>query len=265
MPYGRRFFKRRFGGRYRKRYGRMGRRGRFAGRLHRVVRRVKQLTDCLYNYRTSGQYTGSSSGQFVSSHAQLPTGTSNAMVHLSEIPAGAGEGARLGNRCQLRRLWIRGYTVNYVAYDPATVGEYPLGRILIWMVKDNNGQGLSTSGSNTDTSTILTNQGVGNAILPPLDPDFWKKVKILADIHLNLSNVSVQHATSGANNHGRVVRWERNINLKKHMDYTTFTGSSGTMAESERNHVFICFLQQVAPTLAGSMVSVWQHRLSFDP
>lgn len=234
--------------------------------LRRVVKRVSKIAAGLYTYIDQAQYAGQTSGVMISQHSQLPTPTANALVALSTISTGTGDGFRQGNRVSLRRFYIKGYTHCSVGYDPFDHTEYPIGRILIWLVRDNDGQSLGSAGSNTDTQAFLAHQGVSNPILALLRPEYRKKIKILADIEVNLATVNSVVGSGLTAWGGRIFRWERGINLKKYIKGpTTYNGTTGTAGEQEQNHIYIAFFQQATITLAGSMVSYWNSRLSYDP
>lgn len=238
------------------------RRRRFG--FKRLKRAFKRLSAASFAYRVSSQYPGSATGFFSSPHSQLPTGAGNSLFHLTEIPAGAGEGARVGNRCSLRRLFIRGWTFQDVPSDPSIASEQAIGRILVWLVKDNDGEVLNNSGSNTDIAAIMQGYGVNNTILPFLRPEMRGKIRILKDKVLVMRNTTI---TNGAGtSEGRHMFWKMSFNLRKLVKgVTTFTGSTGVNTEAEKNHIYIAFIQVATVTLAGSLVSNWQHYLSFDP
>lgn len=203
----------------------------------------------------------------ISSHSPTGSSGSNGAKQLSSIyvgAAGTANSERTGNMVVLKRLWISGIT--YQSAGSLVVGnpyDMPIGRILIILVRDNNGDSLIAPGGNTDLASILSDFGVANPIHAPLRPEFRSKIKILWDYRFNLANTTV-----GANTQpwGKVLMWRKYINLAKHIKGpTTFNASAGGPGNSERNHVFIFFLQTATPTLAGSITTNWQHRLSFLP
>lgn len=231
-------------------------------KVSRIGRVVKRMAAASYTYQPTVQLSGQANGFMTSAHNQTGTSVSNGKVALTVIPAGAGESSRLGNTIFLRRLYIRGYTFQSVPSDPNIAGDLPLGRILIWLVRDNDGESLGSAGSNTDLTSIWQNLGTQNQILPYLRPEMRGKIKVLADIKINLLSTNVMG--SSFSHQGRIVQWSRSINLAKHCKGpTTYTGSVGDPLEQEKNHVYIAFLQIAPVTLQGSMISNWMHRLTF--
>lgn len=198
-----------------------------------------------------------------------PTGSSgsNGAKQLSSIyvgSAGTANSERSGNMVVLKRLWISGIT--YQSTGSLVVGnpyDMPIGRILVTLVRDNNGDSLIAPGGNTDLASILADFGVANPIHAPLRPEFRSKIKILWDYRFTLANTVI-----GATEQpwGKVLTWRKYINLAKHIKGpTTFNSSAGGPGNSERNHVFIFFLQTATPGQAGAITTNWQHRLSFLP
>lgn len=236
----------------------------FRTKLRRTVRVVKQMASAAYTYQNSLIAFGSNSVH--SDHSQIPTATGNALVSLTVIPQGTSEGQRSGNRVFLKRLWVRGYTFATQPARPNVETELQLGRIIIWIVRDNDGEALGASGSNTDLSVVLENMTVNNTFLPPLRPEMRGKIRILADIKLNMMNTTIGNYGGPSNNFGRTITWKRSINLAKYIKGpTTFTNFTGSGTGQEKNHVYMAFIQTGVVTLAGSMTSHWVHRISYLP
>lgn len=254
---------------HKRRYRKKRRTKRLVKKVAYVAKRVKQMTKANFAYLPSAVYSTSANGMVTSVHAADPSTTNDALFHLTPLAAGAGESSRIGNHVYFRRLVMHGYTYQSAAGNCKTLAELPMGRIIIWLVRDNNGEDLNVSGSNTDVSSLFTSFSTSNSINACnfLRPEFRSKIKILVNKRINLnpggSNVDI------ATTLGSPRQWTIKLNLARIIKGpTTYVNSTGTMASGAcmKNHIFAAFLQQQSvPGNAGSLTSVWQSRISFDP
>lgn len=259
-------FTRRSGGFKRRRIGGF-KRFSFRRSFRRMQREFKTLKSASLQWASPGSIVGGSGGVMISTHNSAASSSSNGYVHLSAIASGTGPAARTGNRVQLLRLTVRGFSYTYVD-SPTPI--YNMGRVVFYMVKNNNGDALGVGSNdivnsilNWTTGTYSNTLGMWNPQLVP------SQIRIIKDIMINPWNVARPASGAGASNSGAAIKWEFSVNLRKFMGkekYSTYHASGNGASDADTNQVFAAFLQSnPTPVDSGSLVSVWGFKLSYIP
>lgn len=211
----------------------------------------------------------SSGGLISSQHNSTGSSTAGGIVLVSGMGQGVTSGTRTGNRIQMLRLTMKGFTST--AFTNTYTPNNNFARIVVALIKNNNSSSIGVGAS--DWTTWINDWTTGNftGVFGSYRPDIVpKKVRILKDILINPQNVNIVTETivAGSTTVGRNVPWKFSINLRRATrgGFTSYSGTTAGATSCETNHIFVYFVQaSPAPSDPGSMFSTWTYKLSFLP
>lgn len=211
---------------------------------------------------TTANNTGSSAGTITSVHNNAASPSANGIIILSPIPAGTTNASRMGFKCSLKSLEVRGFTQTTVVNSPPVTMN--IGRIIFYTVRNNQFDAVGAGAAASDPATFIQDWAVGYAgVINNFHPEMVpSQVRILFDKTISLFNAP--GGTTGA-----VIPWHFKCNLEKHFrgQPTTYASSLGTASASAANHVFACFIQgeSVGTPTNGQLQSTWGYSLMYTP
>jgi len=237
-------------------------------RVLRLSKKVGSEIKANTMYQVTSTVSGSSSGLITSTHNSTGSTSSNGVVLITGLAQAVTAAGRQGNFVRFLKMKVKGLTYNGAAQTTGSGGTLPtLYRVIFFSVRANAGESLGVGSSDPTTFiTDFTTGGLSSCLGPFRAEIVPSRVRIIKDMIIN--PFPVNQTTSGLLAAGAQRKWSFTVDLAKHFrgQGSTYNGTGAGNTACEMNHVYACFLQNMAtPGDPGSAISVWTVQLSFLP